>query len=139
MLHNPDWRQIFAPQGTLLHEGELIRRTNYSRTLESIAVGGAGAFYSVRILPRNFPSSRPPNKAPRARLRTRLSGKCAPPAGSSHMQILRTTKSRFSLLSRVVIEIEMSIPRMPRPQGRRSYICSTCWRLTISSAKEERP
>ena len=48
MLNNPDWREIFAPRGVFLREGELIRRTNYSRTLAAVATGGAEAFYSVR-------------------------------------------------------------------------------------------
>ena len=48
MLENPDWRSVFAPNGELLREGDLIRRTNYSRTLHTIAEQGAEAFYSVR-------------------------------------------------------------------------------------------
>lgn len=47
MLHNPDWSAIFAPKGVFLREGELIRRTNYSRTLAAIASEGAGALYHV--------------------------------------------------------------------------------------------
>ncbi|KAG7449552.1 gamma-glutamyltranspeptidase [Guyanagaster necrorhizus] len=49
MLGNPDWRDIFAPNGVLLKEGEMIRRTNYSRTLATIATGGADAFYKGPI------------------------------------------------------------------------------------------
>lgn len=49
MLKDPDWSSIFAPKGVLLQEGELIRRTNLSRTLASIAEEGANAFYSVRL------------------------------------------------------------------------------------------
>jgi gamma-glutamyltranspeptidase/glutathione hydrolase/leukotriene-C4 hydrolase len=37
MLQNPDWSAIFAPQGRLLKEGEIIRRENYSSTLDTIA------------------------------------------------------------------------------------------------------
>lgn len=48
MLNHPDWSNIFAPQGVFLKEGELIRRTNYSRTLAQIAEEGADAFYTVR-------------------------------------------------------------------------------------------
>lgn len=47
MLQNPDWRSVFAPNGELLVEGDLIRRTNYSRTLYAVAEQGAEAFYSV--------------------------------------------------------------------------------------------
>jgi hypothetical protein len=50
MLHNPDWKEIFAPHGVLLREGEIIRRTNYSRTLEAIGAGGAAVFYNVRFV-----------------------------------------------------------------------------------------
>ncbi|KAF8491258.1 gamma-glutamyltranspeptidase [Gautieria morchelliformis] len=49
MLENPDWRSVFAPNGELLREGDLIRRTNYSRTLHTIAEQGAEAFYSGPI------------------------------------------------------------------------------------------
>lgn len=50
MLENPDWRSIFAPSGSLLKEGEIIRRTNLSRTLATIAAEGAGALYKVVII-----------------------------------------------------------------------------------------
>lgn len=49
MLGNPDWRDIFAPNGVFLKEGEIIRRTNYSRTLATIATEGADAFYKGPI------------------------------------------------------------------------------------------
>jgi gamma-glutamyltranspeptidase/glutathione hydrolase/leukotriene-C4 hydrolase len=46
MLQNPDWSAIFAPQGRLLKEGEIIRRENYSSTLDTIAETPE-AFYEV--------------------------------------------------------------------------------------------
>ncbi|KAF9566795.1 gamma-glutamyltranspeptidase [Agrocybe pediades] len=46
MLNNPDWNVIFAPNGRLLREGEIIRRTNLSRTLSMISAGGSKAFYT---------------------------------------------------------------------------------------------
>ncbi|TFY78553.1 hypothetical protein EWM64_g5458 [Hericium alpestre] len=49
MLLQQDWRSIFAPHGALLREGELIQRTNYSRTLASIAAHGADTFYHGEI------------------------------------------------------------------------------------------
>ena len=49
MLNEPDWRAIFAPEGRLLREGEIIRRTNLARTLETIAEEGPGAFYKGPI------------------------------------------------------------------------------------------
>ncbi|PPQ67291.1 hypothetical protein CVT25_005875 [Psilocybe cyanescens] len=49
MLNNPDWSSIFAPQGRLLKEGEIIRRTNLSRTLKKISEEGANAFYTGSI------------------------------------------------------------------------------------------
>ena len=47
MLRNKDWSAVFAPEGTLLLQGETIRRTNYSRTLETIANEGPRALYKV--------------------------------------------------------------------------------------------
>lgn len=44
---NSIWRDIFAPNGSPLKEGELIRRTSYSQTLEAIASHGPDAFYKV--------------------------------------------------------------------------------------------
>ncbi|KAK0212706.1 nucleophile aminohydrolase [Desarmillaria ectypa] len=49
MLGNLDWRDVFAPNGVLLKEGEIIRRANYSRTLAMIATDGADAFYKGPI------------------------------------------------------------------------------------------
>ncbi|EPQ57051.1 gamma-glutamyltranspeptidase [Gloeophyllum trabeum ATCC 11539] len=49
MLRDPAWSAIFAPNGELLKEGEIIRRTNYSRTLRAVAEQGPDAFYSGPI------------------------------------------------------------------------------------------
>ncbi|KAH7923720.1 gamma-glutamyltranspeptidase [Leucogyrophana mollusca] len=49
MLENEDWRAVFAPEGKILLKGEIIRRTNYSRTLATIASEGADAFYKGPI------------------------------------------------------------------------------------------
>lgn len=49
MLTEPDWRAIFAPDGRLLAEGDTIRRLNLSRTLETLAEEGPGAFYKGPI------------------------------------------------------------------------------------------
>lgn len=46
---DPVWTEIFAPNGRLLKEGELARRTNYSRTLATIAEEGPNAFYKGPI------------------------------------------------------------------------------------------
>lgn len=46
MLNMPDWAEIFAPNGTLLGEGDMIHRTNFAVTLETIANLGVDAFYS---------------------------------------------------------------------------------------------
>ena len=42
-----DWSDIFAPDGHILQEGEIIRRTNLSRTLHIIAREGAKGFYQA--------------------------------------------------------------------------------------------
>lgn len=47
MLRSKDWQAVFAPEGKLLLQGDPIRRTNYSRTLDMIANEGPGAFYKV--------------------------------------------------------------------------------------------
>ncbi|KXN85661.1 Gamma-glutamyltranspeptidase 1 [Leucoagaricus sp. SymC.cos] len=49
MLDHPDWRPLFAPQGVLLEEGDWVNRTNYSRTLYTIAEHGSDAFYQGPI------------------------------------------------------------------------------------------
>ncbi|GLB37095.1 putative gamma-glutamyltranspeptidase [Lyophyllum shimeji] len=49
MLNNPDWSAIFAPNGILLREGDVIRRTNLSRTLGLVARDGSSAFYQGPI------------------------------------------------------------------------------------------
>ncbi|PIL36235.1 hypothetical protein GSI_01897 [Ganoderma sinense ZZ0214-1] len=49
MLNELDWQAVFAPEGRLLREGEIIRRTNLSRTLEAIAEQGPDAFYKGPI------------------------------------------------------------------------------------------
>ncbi|KAG0348739.1 hypothetical protein BG004_004315 [Podila humilis] len=45
----PDWSHIFAPQGTALLEGELVKREALADTLETIANHGADAFYKGPI------------------------------------------------------------------------------------------
>lgn len=48
VMHNyPDWKAIFAPNGCLLKEGDVLRRTALSRTLAAIADEGPDVFYTV--------------------------------------------------------------------------------------------
>ncbi|KAJ3572081.1 hypothetical protein NP233_g3319 [Leucocoprinus birnbaumii] len=49
ILNSSDWRSIFTPDGVLLKEGDWIYRTNYSRTLYTIAEQGPEAFYEGAI------------------------------------------------------------------------------------------
>ncbi|KAJ7703213.1 gamma-glutamyltranspeptidase [Mycena rosella] len=49
MLGNPDFSAVFAPGGTFLREGDVIKRSNYSRTLATIALEGPDAFYKGPI------------------------------------------------------------------------------------------
>ncbi|KZT59198.1 gamma-glutamyltranspeptidase [Calocera cornea HHB12733] len=44
-----EWKDIFAPRGAWLTEGEAIARQNYSRTLQTIAERGVDAFYTGEI------------------------------------------------------------------------------------------
>ncbi|KAI0341981.1 gamma-glutamyltranspeptidase [Trametopsis cervina] len=47
VVHNePDWKAVFAPNGCLLREGDIIRRTALSRTLARVAEEGPDAFYT---------------------------------------------------------------------------------------------
>jgi gamma-glutamyltranspeptidase / glutathione hydrolase / leukotriene-C4 hydrolase len=48
-LRNPDWTRIFAPNGVLLKEGDVIQNVNLSRTLGRIADRGPDAFYQGEI------------------------------------------------------------------------------------------
>ena len=48
-LTHPDWKPIFAPNGRLLEEGEIIRNVNYSKTLATVATQGVDAFYKGPI------------------------------------------------------------------------------------------
>jgi gamma-glutamyltranspeptidase / glutathione hydrolase / leukotriene-C4 hydrolase len=63
MLNNPDWQPIFAPQNVLLKEGQILRRENLSRTLETIGKEGIGAFYNVSGNPFSKRSERDAKRA----------------------------------------------------------------------------
>ncbi|KIJ18880.1 hypothetical protein PAXINDRAFT_128053 [Paxillus involutus ATCC 200175] len=49
LMLDEDWRAVFAPDGNILLQAETIRRTNYSRTLATIAAEGPDAFYKGPI------------------------------------------------------------------------------------------
>jgi len=51
MLNDPDWEEIFVnPEtGSLLVEGDLLKRENYARTLQKISDEGPGSFYEGEI------------------------------------------------------------------------------------------
>src|SRR5712671_4853420 len=48
-LDHPDWSRVFAPDGVLLSEGDIMRNVNLSRTLGLIAEQGADAFYQGEV------------------------------------------------------------------------------------------
>lgn len=48
LVTDPSWSVDFAPNGTLLQLGDTITRRRYADFLESIAQGGADAFYTGR-------------------------------------------------------------------------------------------
>ena len=52
MLNEPDWKEVFAPKGCLLKEGDTIHRPALSVTLAAIAAQGPDAFYKVGVVPR---------------------------------------------------------------------------------------
>ncbi|KAI8599424.1 gamma-glutamyltranspeptidase, partial [Dissophora ornata] len=49
METEPDWGAIFAPNGTVLREGQWIKREALANTLETIGKDGADAFYTGEI------------------------------------------------------------------------------------------
>ncbi|KDQ10063.1 hypothetical protein BOTBODRAFT_58281 [Botryobasidium botryosum FD-172 SS1] len=49
IMADPTWRALFAPNGTMVVEGDLISRPNYAKTLEAIGKYGPDAFYTGSI------------------------------------------------------------------------------------------
>ncbi|KAF9557397.1 hypothetical protein EC968_007680 [Mortierella alpina] len=49
MESEPDWSAVFAPNGTVLREGQWIKREALANTLETIGLEGAEAFYTGPI------------------------------------------------------------------------------------------
>ncbi len=49
ILSDETLSSVFAPDGKLLEEGDLIKRPKYAMTLRNIALMGADVFYKVRI------------------------------------------------------------------------------------------
>lgn len=45
MEEKAEWADVFRPRGAMLVEGDWVRRTNYSSTLEYIARNGIDSFY----------------------------------------------------------------------------------------------
>lgn len=49
LINDPTWAIDFAPNGTLLQEGDIMTRKRYADTLETISNEGADAFYKGAI------------------------------------------------------------------------------------------
>ncbi|KAJ7457876.1 gamma-glutamyltranspeptidase [Mycena latifolia] len=49
ILKDPLWAEVYAPNGTLLKQGDTVYRKRYADTLEQIAEHGADAFYTGKI------------------------------------------------------------------------------------------
>ncbi|KAJ7357041.1 gamma-glutamyltranspeptidase [Mycena albidolilacea] len=47
--HDPLWAEVYAPNGTLLKQGDTVYRKRYADTLEQIAEYGADTFYTGKI------------------------------------------------------------------------------------------
>lgn len=45
-ISNPEWAEIFAPNGTMLGVGDTVKMKDYADLLESVAIDGADAFYT---------------------------------------------------------------------------------------------
>lgn len=46
-MQSPEWVEIYAPNGTIAKPGQIIKRPALAKTLNTIALKGAGAFYKV--------------------------------------------------------------------------------------------
>ncbi|KAI9188158.1 hypothetical protein H9P43_002549 [Blastocladiella emersonii ATCC 22665] len=49
ILASPAWRDVFAPSGTLVVAGDVVKRTALAKTLRAVAKEGARAFYEGPI------------------------------------------------------------------------------------------
>ncbi|THU77431.1 gamma-glutamyltranspeptidase [Dendrothele bispora CBS 962.96] len=49
LLSDPLWAEVYAPNGTLLEEGDICYRKRYAETLQKLADNGADAFYTGDI------------------------------------------------------------------------------------------
>ncbi|THU77285.1 gamma-glutamyltranspeptidase [Dendrothele bispora CBS 962.96] len=49
LLSDPLWAEVYAPNGTLLEEGDTCYRKRYAETLQKLADNGADAFYTGDI------------------------------------------------------------------------------------------
>ncbi|KAK7437861.1 hypothetical protein VKT23_018298 [Stygiomarasmius scandens] len=49
LLSDPLWAEVYAPNGTLLKEGDTCYRKRYAQTLQKLANHGADAFYTGEI------------------------------------------------------------------------------------------
>ncbi|RKP12160.1 nucleophile aminohydrolase [Piptocephalis cylindrospora] len=49
LLRDPGFKEVFAPNGTLLNEGDICYRPRYAETLEMVSRHGADAFYKGKV------------------------------------------------------------------------------------------
>jgi gamma-glutamyltranspeptidase/glutathione hydrolase/leukotriene-C4 hydrolase len=49
MVEKPEWKAVFAPNGTLVRAGDWISRPTYGETLRRVATEGVDAFYTVGL------------------------------------------------------------------------------------------
>ncbi|KAI9146030.1 gamma-glutamyltranspeptidase [Paraphysoderma sedebokerense] len=49
ILRSSTWSEVFAPEGRLVKEGEIVQRKTFANTLELIATSGADVFYKGPI------------------------------------------------------------------------------------------
>ncbi|EPQ58687.1 gamma-glutamyltransferase [Gloeophyllum trabeum ATCC 11539] len=49
LTHDPLWAEVYAPNGTLLKQGDTVYRKRYANTLEKLSIYGADYFYKGEL------------------------------------------------------------------------------------------
>ena len=129
MTGTQDWSDIFAPHGHILHEGEIIRRRNLSRTLDIIAREGAKGFYEVRG-PVYVVADFWYYLVSRVLLRMQSWTRFGKPAGFLHTKTCEITLLSSDPLNKARICRGRCIPHTPLRPVQSFCTCLTSWSIT---------